>query len=1029
MGFKGFFIGIDRYQSPEAQRLNCAVRDAQALHALFTDTLGSQCQSLILTDEEATRKRIQEEFEELFNCDEDDIVFISFSGHGSETHELVPHDYDSKDVKNTGVPLEELQGWFSKIPAKILILILDCCFSGALGAKALKSEMHPRMAKSTGKLLEELCGEGRIILTASSPDEPAWENQKVGHGLLTHFFLEALQGADEVRDAGKISILKLLEYVSKKVTDAADAFGHPQSPALRGTIDTHITWPIFKPGEAYEKIFPDRSKATATSDLNSLKNFGFPDEVIDRWASAIPSLNALQVAAINDYKILNGRHLVVSAPTSSGKTMIGELAALKSALNNKKALFLFPLKALVNDKLKQFSEIYSPFGIETIEATGENDDVSALLRGQYDIALLTYEKFLAIVLGNPHVLEQVGTVVIDEVQMIADNSRGANLEFILTLLRMKRQKGIEPQTVALSAVIGDTNGLEGWLDAGLLKREERPVPLDEGLISSAGHFRYIDGNTFEEKEQARCVSPIYSGKNSSQDIVIPLVRKIINDGGQVIVFRKWKVLTTACAKYLARDLGLPPASDTLSKLPATDPSTTSNNLKECLESGTAFHNADLSREERIAVEAAFISGEIKVIVATTTLAMGVNTPASSVIVVGLEHPDGPYSIAEYKNLVGRAGRLGFSDRGVSYLIPEEGRQEHHYWHHYVLGRPEDITSMFLEDGTDPRSLIIRVISLAQKSAPEGIFAEEIVKFLEGSFGAFLQKKRRGVFSYDHSQLEDSLTDLEKHNLVIRTKDNRIQLTELGMIAGESAISIKSFIRFVECLGRLSSGDISDPELIAIAQTSEELDQVNMPLHGRSTKEQQKWRKELARIGISSVLLSAMEYGAGEQKIVVARRKKAASSLAYISNMSLDEIERMLTQHMRPTGMAGAIRSVADRTCDVLPTVAQIAEYFNPSLALSERVERLITRLSTGSHSDMVFLATEVGSKLLRGDYLALTGEGYTSFDVLEKASDQQILSCVGNDPFKLISIRDAVNDHKVIKQDNQESKGLEPYVD
>jgi replicative superfamily II helicase len=76
-------------------------------------------------------------------------------------------------------------------------------------------------------------------------------------------------------------------------------------------------------------------------------------------------------------------------------------------------------------------------------------------------------------------------------------------------------------------------------------------------------------------------------------------------------------------------------------------------------------------EERRIVEEEFrrTDSGLRVIVATTTLAMGVNTPASTVVIVGLEHPDGsPYAVAEYKNLVGRAGRLGFQERGASFVI-------------------------------------------------------------------------------------------------------------------------------------------------------------------------------------------------------------------------------------------------------------------------------------------------------------------------------------------------------------------------
>jgi helicase len=163
-------------------------------------------------------------------------------------------------------------------------------------------------------------------------------------------------------------------------------------------------------------------------------------------------------------------------------------------------LFLLPLKALVNDKLRHFNQVYGTFGLRTICATGDStvDDMLPLMRGQYDICLMTYEKFAALLLSSPHILDQVGAVIINEVQMIADESRGVHLEFVLTLLRQRRQQGTEPQLIALSAVIGDTNGLEPWLGARLLRRTERPVPLDEGILRSDGSLRYLSSDTSEE---------------------------------------------------------------------------------------------------------------------------------------------------------------------------------------------------------------------------------------------------------------------------------------------------------------------------------------------------------------------------------------------------------------------------------------------------------------------------------------------------------------------------------------------------
>src|SRR5207247_7196558 len=121
-------------------------------------------------------------------------------------------------------------------------------------------------------------------------------------------------------------------------------------------------------------------------------------------------------------------------------------------------------------------------------------------------------------------------------------------------------------------------------------------------------------------------------------------------------------------------LGLASAKDALADLPAGDPSQASGHLRQVLARGVAFHNSHLDREERRVIEEHFRRRDtrLRVIVATTTLAMGVNTPASAVVIVGLEHPGPqgpqPYSVAEYKNLVGRAGRLGYAERGASFLI-------------------------------------------------------------------------------------------------------------------------------------------------------------------------------------------------------------------------------------------------------------------------------------------------------------------------------------------------------------------------
>lgn len=1012
MGFRGVFVGIDRHSSPQVQDLTCAARDATALAAVFEDTLGGAC--TLLTDAAATRCRIVESLEALATSSPDDTVVIAFSGHGSEDHRLVAHDSELGDLDGTALPLAQLEDMFTRIPAKRLLLVLDCCFSGGIGAKVLKVEAHSRDAASVEERLSRLAGEGRVILTASAATQPAWEHVKEGHGLLSRALMQALTGAPEVVESGRISLLKLLAHVARQVDAAASGIGKRQTPTVRGSLDGDLHWPVFIKGPRWEANFPTRPAIRVTEDLGSLVEAGFPQALVAAWAEAIPSLNRLQVDAINDYGLLEGDALVVSAPTSSGKTMVGELAALRAVLDRKRAIFLLPLKALVADKHRHFLRTYAEFGVRTIEATGETDDIAPLLRGKYDIALLTYEKFSAIALLFPHVLEQAGAIVVDEAQMIADVGRGANLEFLLTLIRMRSRTGVHPQLIALSAVIGDTNGLEDWMGARLLRRQERPVPLDEGLLLGDGRFRHIRASDGEEAVSEPILAQSYR-KGSSQDWIIPLVRRLVEQGQQVIVFREQKGQARGCAGYLAETLGLPPASQALDRLPPRDPSRASQALRSCLGRGVSFHHSDLTPEERRVVEEEFRrdGSGLRVIAATTTLAMGINTPASSVVICGLQHPGPngpvPYSVAEYKNLVGRAGRLGYSERGTSYLLALTPFEEQDLWHRYVTAAPEDLISRFLHGETDTRTLIVRVIASASDIGG-GMSADDVVDFLEASFGAFVQRRLNEGWAWNRREFERCLHELEHHGLVEGDEAGKLGLTELGRIAGQSGIEVVSVIRLVAALEDLPADRITDPALVTAVQATSELDDVYLPMNRKSVKshhkEPQAWTSELIRQGLPSRVMAALQRGVREEHMPTLRAKKAVAALLFVSGRPMDQIEQSLLQFGGGgDGAAGAVRSVANRTCDVLPAAGRIAELVSPGLDLGDRIERLLIRLTHGVSSACVDLARECGAELSRGDYRALELAGYADPDAAAAATDSELSALLAT-PEQVTVVRD-----------------------
>ena len=120
---------------------------------------------MLLTDEQATVAAIRERFEQLAACDPDDVVVIAFSGHGTETHELVGHDTDPYDLARTTIPLTTLGEWCSRIPSRRLLIVLDFCFSGGMGAKALQVEGVARDIQSVEGKLNQISGQGRVVKT------------------------------------------------------------------------------------------------------------------------------------------------------------------------------------------------------------------------------------------------------------------------------------------------------------------------------------------------------------------------------------------------------------------------------------------------------------------------------------------------------------------------------------------------------------------------------------------------------------------------------------------------------------------------------------------------------------------------------------------------------------------------------------------------------------------------------------------------------------------------------------------------
>ncbi|EMA05958.1 DEAD/DEAH box helicase [Haloferax denitrificans] len=362
---------------------------------------------------------------------------------------------------------------------------------------------------------------------------------------------------------------------------------------------------------------------TSTLDLHpNLKSM-----LTERFDTLLP----VQSLAI-DNGLLDGDDQLVVSATATGKTLVGELAGINRMLNDDgKMLFLVPLVALANQKHEDFKERYGHLGKVTIRvgASRINDDGNRF-DPNADVIVGTYE-------GIDHALRtgkdlgDIGTVVIDEVHTLKEEERGHRLDGMIARLkhyceaRAKRREGYGgAQWIYLSATVGNPKWLAQNLRANLVEYEDRPVPIER-------HVTFADGQE-KPRIENRLVRQAFDSKSSK------------GYRGQTIIF--------------------------------TNSRRRCHEIARKMDYNAAAYHAGLDYGQRKRVERQFANQDLAAVVTTAALAAGVDFPASQVIFDTLAMGIEWLSVQEFSQMLGRAGRPDYHDKGVVYLLVEPDASYH-----------------------------------------------------------------------------------------------------------------------------------------------------------------------------------------------------------------------------------------------------------------------------------------------------------------------------------------------------------------
>jgi helicase len=476
---------------------------------------------------------------------------------------------------------------------------------------------------------------------------------------------------------------------------------------------------------------------------------------------------AVQSAALAGGLLTSRRNAIVAAPTNSGKSLLGTLVLLQALRAGKRGVLIEPLRALANQQAEhleqQLPAITSFLGAEVSVrvSTGDyrlQDEEFSAPAPNGELIVCTPERLEAI-LRNPDNrawVESIGAVVLDEAHLISNPRRGPTQEFLLTSLLLQPAP---PRLLLLSATLGNRDAARAWLSpCDVFQVTERYPPLRKEVLQ------------IEPDQSANdCVSEWLS-----QQLATP--------NTQSLVF----VYQTRSTESLAAEL-----TGKLGQLAGPE--------------GARAYHGQMSSAQRESVRRAFMEGRSRIVVTTSALAMGVNLPATHVVVRDLTYPgaESP-GIADLLQMMGRAGRGDQPGYAVVLKRPEDDWNVADLRAGLAREQLPEFRSAFSDDASTrdgPSPAIPVLASLLSRAGDDGQTREGLEQFLAHSLGG-----RQLV-----GEVRPGLQWLTRKTLAFE-ENQRYRLTVLGQRVVRAVLPLELAAGFAQLLRDLMSVDPRDQKL-------------------------------------------------------------------------------------------------------------------------------------------------------------------------------------------------------------------------